>query len=60
MSLFVKARSFLRNLLFSPRMDVDLDEEVRTHLEMLIEEHLRAGMSHVEAATRGAHRTWRH
>ena len=31
-------------------MDVDLDEEVRTHLEMLIEEHLRAGMSHVEAA----------
>ena len=44
MPLFVKARSFLRNLFFSRRMEVDLDQEVRSHLEMLITENIRAGM----------------
>ena len=36
MPLFVKARSFLRNLFFSRRVDVDLDQEVHAHLELLI------------------------
>jgi len=44
MALFVKARSFLRNLFTSRAVEVDLDEEIRSHLEMLIEEHIRAGM----------------
>ncbi len=44
MPLFVKARSFLRNLFLSRRVDVDLDQEVHSHLEMLIEEKIRAGM----------------
>ncbi|MGA8143752.1 MAG: ABC transporter permease [Candidatus Acidiferrales bacterium] len=45
MPLFVKARSFLRNLFLSRRVEVDLDEEVHSHLEMLTEENIRAGMS---------------
>jgi predicted permease len=49
MSLFVKARSFLRNLFSTQRMEVDLDEEVRSHLAMLTEENIRAGMSAAEA-----------
>lgn len=49
MSLFVKTRSFLRNLFFSRRVEVDLDEEVHSHLEMLIEENIRAGMPPREA-----------
>ncbi len=44
MRLFVKARSFLRNLFLSRRVDADLDQEVHSHLEMLIEENIRAGM----------------
>ena len=44
MALFVKARSFLRNLFLSRRVDADLDQEVRAHLEMLIAENIRAGM----------------
>ena len=49
MPLFVKARSFLRNLFSTRRMEVDLDEEVRSHLAMLTEENIRAGMSAAEA-----------
>ncbi|HXN53517.1 MAG TPA: ABC transporter permease [Candidatus Acidoferrum sp.] len=49
MPLFVKVRSFLRNLFLSPRVEVDLDEEVHSHLEMMIEENIRAGMSPKEA-----------
>ena len=49
MSLLVKARSFLRNLFFSRRVEVDLDQEVHSHLEMLIEENLRAGLPPEEA-----------
>jgi putative ABC transport system permease protein len=44
MPLLAKARSFLRNLFSSRRVDVDLDQEVHSHLEMLIEENIRAGM----------------
>src|SRR6266481_1427312 len=49
MPLPMKARSFLRNLFLSRRVDVDLDREVRAHLEMLTEENLRAGMLPNEA-----------
>jgi predicted permease len=49
MPLLVKARSFLRNLFFTRRVDADLDREVRSHLEMLIEEKTRAGMTPAEA-----------
>jgi len=46
---FVKVRSFLRNLFLSRREEVDLDQEVRSHLEMLMEENIRAGMPLREA-----------
>src|SRR5882724_1613548 len=49
MPLLVKARSFLRNIFFSRRVDVDLDQEVRSHLEMLTDENIRAGMPPHEA-----------
>jgi predicted permease len=49
MSLPVKIRSFLRNLFLSRRVDVDLDQEVQSHLELLIEENIRAGMPPHEA-----------
>jgi predicted permease len=49
MPLFVKARSFLRNIFSSRRVDVDLDKEVHSHLEMLTEENIRSGMSQEEA-----------
>src|SRR5258708_18805039 len=44
MPLFVKGRSFLRNLFLPRRVEVDLDQEVQSHLEMLTEENIRAGM----------------
>ena len=49
MPLFVKARSFFRNLLFWQRVETDLDREVRSHLEMLTQENVRAGMTAEEA-----------
>src|SRR5229473_1276171 len=49
MPLFVKARSFLRNLFLSRRVEADLDQEVHSHLEMLIAENIRAGMPPQEA-----------
>ena len=49
MPLFVKARSFLRNLFLPHRVDSDLDQEVRSHLELLVEENLRAGLPAKEA-----------
>src|SRR6266849_7909310 len=49
MPLFVKARSFLRNLFLSRRVEANLDQEVHSHLEMLIEEKIRAGMPPQEA-----------
>jgi putative ABC transport system permease protein len=49
MPLFVKARSFLRNVLLSRSVEMDLDLEVHSHLEMLTEENIRAGMSPQEA-----------
>jgi predicted permease len=49
MPLTVKLRSFVRNLFSSRRVDVDLDQEVHSHLEMLIEENIGAGMPPKEA-----------
>jgi predicted permease len=44
-----KVRSFFRNLLFSRHVESDLDQEVRSHLEMLKEENILAGMPADEA-----------
>jgi hypothetical protein len=49
MQLFVKVRSLLRNLFSSLGVEVDLDEEVHAHFEMLTEENIRAGMPPSEA-----------
>jgi predicted permease len=49
MPLFMRARSFLRSLFSSHRVEADLDQEIRSHLEMLIEENIRQGMSADEA-----------
>ncbi|MGC2850574.1 MAG: ABC transporter permease [Candidatus Acidiferrum sp.] len=49
MPLFSKARAFLGNLLSSRRVEADLNEEVRSHLDMLTEENRCAGMSPEEA-----------
>jgi hypothetical protein len=35
MPLFVKVRSFLQNLFLSRRVEADLDNEVRSHLELM-------------------------
>ncbi len=49
MPLLVRVRSLLRNLFLSSRVEGDLDQEVHSHLEMLIEENVRAGMPPQEA-----------
>ena len=49
MPLFTKVRSLLRNLFLSRRVERDLDLEVHSHLQLLIDENLRAGMSSKEA-----------
>jgi len=49
MPFFVKVRSSLRILFSTRRVEAELDEEVRSHLELLIEENLRAGMLPEEA-----------
>ena len=49
MLLFVRVRSFLRNLFSTRRLDLDLDEEIRSHLELLTEENIHEGMSPEEA-----------
>src|SRR5712692_11462235 len=49
MPLLVKVRSLVRNLFLSRRVELDLDQEVRAHLELLIAENIRAGMPPHEA-----------
>ncbi len=49
MPLLVRARSFLKNLFLSRRVEVDLDQEVHSHLEILTEENIRAGMPRKDA-----------
>jgi predicted permease len=53
MPLIAKTRSFLCNLFSFGRRDGDLDQEIQSHLELLIDENIRAGMSPQEAR-RGA------
>jgi putative ABC transport system permease protein len=45
MPLVEKAQSFLRNIFSFGRVESDLDCEVQSHLSMLTDEKLRAGMS---------------
>jgi putative ABC transport system permease protein len=49
MSLFVKVHSFLRNIFSPGHVDSDLDQEVHSHLDLLADENLRAGMTPEEA-----------
>ena len=49
MPVLVRVQSFLRNLFLSRRVGVELDKEVHSHLELLIDENIRAGMSQEEA-----------
>jgi putative ABC transport system permease protein len=49
MPTIAKIRSFLRNLLSAPLVDEDLDQEIRSHLELLADENIRAGMPPKEA-----------
>lgn len=49
MALLTKARSLLRNLCSLRGVENDLDEEVHSHLQMLTDESVRAGMSRNEA-----------
>ncbi|HVH73058.1 MAG TPA: ABC transporter permease, partial [Candidatus Dormibacteraeota bacterium] len=44
MPLVAKTRSFLRNLFLAQSLDKDLDQEVQSHLQLLIDENIRAGM----------------
>lgn len=54
MRLGASIRSFLRNVFFSTRQEVELDEEVRAHLDLLTEENIQAGMTpeHARRAAR--------
>jgi len=49
MPLVAKARSLLRNLFSRRRAEKDLHNEVHSHLELLTDEYIRAGMSPSEA-----------
>src|SRR5713101_1756858 len=49
MPLITKARSFLRNIFFPNHGEADLDREVQSHLQLLTDENIRAGMPPTEA-----------
>jgi predicted permease len=49
MPFLIRIRSLLQNIFSSHRLDTDLEREVQSHLEMLVEETIRAGMSQDEA-----------
>ena len=49
MSLMVKVRSLFRNLFRSRHVEADLDQEIHSHLDLLVDENIRAGMSPKEA-----------
>ena len=49
MPLFMKIKSLFRNLFRADVLEKDLDEEVLSHLEMLVDENVRKGMSPDEA-----------
>jgi putative ABC transport system permease protein len=47
--LFAKVRSLLRNLFSPRRVEADLDQELNSHLDLLTQESIRAGMSQDDA-----------
>jgi predicted permease len=47
----------IRGLFWKRRLDRDLDDELRAHIEMLVEENLRQGMT-IEEARRAARRSF--
>lgn len=49
MSFNAMARSLFRNLFRSRHVERDLDQEIHSHLELLIDENMRAGMAPKEA-----------
>src|SRR6267378_4304345 len=49
MTLFVKGRGFLRKIFLLHRAALELEKKVRSHLEMLTDENIRAGMPAHEA-----------
>jgi predicted permease len=49
MPLLVKVRSFVRNLFLTRHVEKDFEQEIVSHLELLIEENIRAGMRPKEA-----------
>jgi len=49
MSFFTRTRSFVRNLFASRRVEAEVEAEVHSHLEMLVDENLRTGMAPEEA-----------
>src|SRR5262245_1861487 len=49
MPFLAKVRSFFRNVLRAQKVEAELDEEVRAHLEMLVEERIAEGMTAEEA-----------
>jgi putative ABC transport system permease protein len=51
--VFRKFHSLLQNLFLQRRREADLDQEIRSHLDMLVEERVRAGMPE-KAAQRAA------
>lgn len=57
MSRLREFASRVRGLFWKNHFDRDLDEELRTHLDMLVEENLRRGMT-VEEARRAAKRSF--
>lgn len=54
MPFLIRIRSLVQNIFSSRRLDTDLEDEVQSHLEMLKEENIGAGMSQ-EEAQRAAH-----
>ena len=49
MPLLPRLFSFRRNLFDKPRIERDLDEELRTYLEQLTDEKIRSGASYAAA-----------
>jgi hypothetical protein len=50
----------IRGLFVKRRLERDLDDELRAHIEMLTEENLRKGMSPKEARFAAQRAFWRH
>src|SRR5262245_26650137 len=46
---FSRLASFLRNMFHKQREELELDEEVRAHEQLLVDENIRAGMNPQEA-----------